>query len=273
MNNVLDQITPLILTFNEEANLSRTLAGLGWARRIVVIDSGSTDATLEVLAAHSNVEVVHRPFDTHGCQWNAGLALISQGWVLSLDADYVVTPSLQQALVAAINQAESSGSPASSEGCTNGFQIPFRYCVAGRPLRGTVLPPRIALFRCGCGEYIDDGHTQDLMLRGRVGLIPEPILHDDRKPLDRWLWAQQRYMRRETDKLLHTPDTQLSRADRLRKRTWLAPLAVLLVCLVQKRACLDGWRGWFYAFQRSYAELLLLLMLMDARRISRPASA
>lgn len=271
MTRALDHITPLILMFNEEANISRTLAGLPWASRIVVIDSGSTDRTLALLAAHSNVEVVHRPFDTHGEQWNAGLELIPQGWVLSLDADYVVTPALTRALAAAIDQAdaESLGSP---ESRINGFRIPFRYCVAGKPLRGTVLPPRIALFRSGCGQYIDDGHTQDLVLNGRVGVIGEPILHDDRKSLDRWLWAQQRYMARETHKLLHTPDHQLTRADRLRKNTWLAPLAVLVVCLVQKQACLDGWRGWFYAFQRSYAELLLLLMLMEARRLNRPAS-
>lgn len=271
MTNALDQITPLILTFNEEANIARTLAGLTWARRIVVIDSGSTDDTLAVLAAHPNVEVVHRPFDTHGRQWNAGLALIPRGWVLSLDADYVVTPALKRVLAGAIDRADAE-SIASAEVCTNGFSIPFRYCVAGKPLRGTVLPPRIALFRSGCGEYIDDGHTQDLVLSGQLGVISEPILHDDRKSLDRWLWAQQRYMRRETHKLLHTSDRELSRADRLRKSTWLAPLAVMLVCLVQKRACLDGWRGWFYAFQRSYAELLLLLMLMEARRINRPAN-
>ena len=53
MPDCLDQITPLILTYNEEANISRTLTGLSWARRIVVIDSFSTDATLELLAEYS----------------------------------------------------------------------------------------------------------------------------------------------------------------------------------------------------------------------------
>lgn len=271
MHAHLDQITPLILTFNEEANISRTLAGLHWAKRIVVVDSGSTDATLELLKGHPAVEVVHRVFDSHARQWNAGLEQIQGGWVLSLDADYVITPALQRAMALSIAEAETPGSELAG---IDGFRIPFRYCVGGKPLRGTVLPPRIALFRSSSGAYVDDGHTQDLVLEGRLGVIQEPILHDDRKTLERWLWAQQRYMRRETQKLLHTPDVQLSRADRLRKRTWLAPMAVLVVCLVQKRAALDGWRGWFYALQRSYAELLLLLMLMEARRLppTHPAS-
>ena len=48
----LDQVTPLLLTYNEEPNIARTLAPLHWARRIVVIDSGSTDRTLELIALH-----------------------------------------------------------------------------------------------------------------------------------------------------------------------------------------------------------------------------
>ena len=267
MNAPLDQITPVILTFNEEANIARTLAGLHWARRIVVIDSGSTDGTHAVLTADPRVELHQRAFDTHANQWNFGLAQVSGGWVLSLDADYRITPPLQRALAAAI--AEVNDQPGE---VVAGFSIPFRYCVFGKPLSGTVLPPRIALFRAGYGSYVDDGHTQDLVLSGRAGTLVEPILHDDRKALERWLWAQQRYMRRETEKLLATPDRQLSMADRLRKRTWLAPLAMVVMCLLLKRTAFDGWRGWYYAFHRAYAELLLLLMLMEARSLSRRAN-
>ena len=134
----LDGITPLILTYNEEANIARTLAGLAWARRIVVIDSGSTDRTLEVLAADPRVEVIHRPFDNFADQCNVGLEHIQTPWVLSLDADYHITAALQSEIQGVL----SVGSRPEA-----GFRIPFRYCVAGRPLRGAILPPRIALYR------------------------------------------------------------------------------------------------------------------------------
>ena len=94
----------------------------------------------------------------------------------------------------------------------------------------------------------------------------QPILHDDRKPLSRWLASQQRYLQQETHKLLTTPHHQLSRGDRLRKRHVIAPFAVLALCLIWHRGLLDGWRGWFYAFQRLYVETLLSLMLWEARR-------
>ena len=235
MADSLDQITPLILTYNEEANLSRTLAGLSWARRIVVIDSFSTDATLPLLAKHSQVEVVQRAFDTHATQWNMGLDLIPEGWLLSMDADYVLTPALQQEIGEAVESADQLR--------VDGYRIPFLYCVFGRPLHGTVLPPRLALFRRSCGTYVDDGHTQDLRLSGNCAALSSPILHDD----------------------LNTSPSQLGTADRLRRHTVLAPFAVLLLCLIWHRGLLDGWRGRFYAFQRMYVETLLSLMLLEAR--------
>ncbi len=67
-------------------------------------------------------------------------------------------------------------------------------------------------------------------------------------------------------KLLNTPPSQLGIPDRLRRHTVLAPFAVLALCLIWHRGLLDGWRGWFYAFQRMYVETLLSLMLWEARR-------
>ena len=253
----LDQITPLILTYNEEANISRTLDGLSWAQKIIVVDSFSSDATMALLTQHPQVEVVQRVFDTHASQWNVGLESIPEGWVLSLDADYVVTQELQKEIAAAVEVADLQR--------IDGYRIPFRYCVFGKPLRGTVLPPRIALFRRNCGTYVDDGHTQDLRLTGTCSALFSPLLHDDRKPLSRWLWAQNRYLKLEAQKLLNEHPSQLGFADLLRRKTILAPFAVLFLCLVWHRGLLDGWRGWFYALQRVYVETLLRLMLWDER--------
>ena len=66
----LDDITPLVLTYNEAPNLSRTLARLTWAREVVVLDSGSTDATHEIAAQFPNVRFEVRAFDDHTTQWN-----------------------------------------------------------------------------------------------------------------------------------------------------------------------------------------------------------
>jgi glycosyltransferase involved in cell wall biosynthesis len=258
MADALSQVTPLILTFNEEANISRTLAGLSWAQRILVVDSGSSDSTLEILARHPQVEVLTRPFDTFAQQCAHGLAQIRTAWCLSLDADHVVSAAFQAELAQLIATAPAD---------LVAVRTPFRYLVQGRPLRGSLLPPRINLLRPGHGRYVNDGHGHQFLPDGPTTTMRQPLLHDDRKPLTRWLAAQQRYLAQESDKLLTTPRSQLSLADRLRLRHVVAPIAVPLLCLLWHRGLLDGWRGWFYAFQRMYAETLLSLMLWESRHI------
>jgi glycosyltransferase involved in cell wall biosynthesis len=247
----------LLLTYNEEANIERTLAALKWVPTILAIDSGSTDRTLEILASEPTVTIQHRLFDTFADQCNFGLDLIKTEWVLSLDADYVVTPALADEICACFSAPEQKQFA--------GFAIPFRYCIAGKPLRGTLLPPRICLYRTAGARYRNDGHGHRVDVAGRVGRLCYPIFHDDRKPLERWLTSQLSYLTIETRKLQTTPLSQLSIADRLRLKTPLAPLAALVLCLFVNGGILDGWQGWTYAFQRCYAEVLLKLMLLETR--------
>ena len=254
---MLNHITPLILTYNESPNIDRVLQRLTWAKRIVVIDSFSTDNTIDILKSYPQVEVFQRSFDSHPNQWNYGLDQVQTEWVLSLDADYVLSDELIQ---------EIQEIPINTT--TNGFFIPFKYCVFGRPLRGTLLPPRQALFRRNEATYIDDGHTQLLEVEGESRHLSAPIYHDDRKPLSRWLWAQDRYMVLEVRKLMSTPDEALSLGDRIRKTKILAPFVILIYCLILKGAILDGWAGWYYAFQRVLAEMLLSIHLIQAEQRS-----
>src|SRR5438067_8919942 len=89
--------TALVLAHNEEENIGRTLAGLSWISEVVVVDSGSTDRTLEIArSSHPSVRIVQRSFDTHANQWNFGLAQIKTPWVLTLDADYEVSSALAE---------------------------------------------------------------------------------------------------------------------------------------------------------------------------------
>jgi glycosyltransferase involved in cell wall biosynthesis len=251
----LDTITVLILTYNEEPNIERTLQKLSWAKEIIIIDSYSEDRTLEILKSYPNIKILQRKFDTHTQQWNYGLEQVRSEWVLSLDSDYVLTDRLIETLGSLVNSDIA------------GYFIPFKYCVFGKPLRGTILPPRLALFRTASATYIDDGHTQLLELKGRSSQLNAYIHHDDRKPLSRWLWAQDRYMVIEAKKLLETPDRQLSWGDRLRKRKIFAPFIILIYCLIFKGGILDGWQGWYYAFQRTLAELLLAIHIIESEHL------
>jgi glycosyltransferase involved in cell wall biosynthesis len=249
---MLDIITPLLLTYDEAPNIRRTLQKLSWAKRIVVVDSFSKDETLDILSEHHQVDLFQREFDTHAKQWNYGLQQIKTEWILSLDADYILS-----------NQLIGEIHGLSPHLSINGYRARFKYCVFGKPIRSSVLPQRIVLFRTSQGYYIDDGHTQLLKLDGHTTQLSGCIYHDDRKPISRWLWAQDRYMIMEAQKLLEIPNTKLSAADNLRRTKWLSPLVILVYCLVLKGGILDGWRGLYYAYQRMLAELILSIRLAE----------
>lgn len=256
VNTFLQEITPVVLTYNEAPNIDRVLNKLRWAKRVLVVDSGSDDGTIDILRRHENVVALHRTFDSHSSQWNfaVGHPQINTEWVLALDSDYVLTDALVEEL--------SRTAPTLS---CSGYTTHFKYCVYGKPLHGTLYPPSTTLFRRERGRYVQDGHTQRLELKGTVEELQSYILHDDRKPLSRWLWAQERYAALEVRHLLATPSRELSLQDRLRSLMVITPWLVPLYCLTVGRGLLDGWHGIFYALQRGIAESVLALKLLEAR--------
>jgi len=139
----------------------------------------------------------------------------------------------------------------------------FTYCILGRPLRGALYPVRAVLFRKELCRYVPDGHTQLLRVNGRTACLNGRILHDDRKPLERWFASQLRYSALEARHLTETPASKLNRADRIRRKIVMAPALVFFHTLLGKGLILDGWPGWFYVFQRALAEILLSLQLME----------
>lgn len=250
----LSVITPVILTYNEAPNIARTLSKLHWAKEVVVLDSGSIDQTLEILGSFDNVRYVYRPFDTHANQWNFAIKEtgISTEWVLALDADYFLTDSL----VAEINELNPSHGVA-------GYVTEFIFCVFGKPLHGSLYPPVTTLYRQELGTYVQDGHTQRLVLSGAVQHLKAKIMHDDRKSLARWLSSQARYAIQESALLLVTPWSKLKLQDKIRRLIIIAPWLVPLYCLTVGRGLMDGKAGVYYALQRGVAESILSIQLIE----------
>ncbi len=252
--NVMDDISVLILTYNEEDNIGRTLSALTGFPEIVIVDSNSTDQTAEIVARFPNARLVARAFDNHAAQWNYGLAQCNRSWILALDADYVVSPEL-------IDEIRHLG----PLGDISGYRIGFRYCIHGRPLRGTLYPPVVAFYRRERAYYVQHGHTQRAIIDGRVDEMKARIDHDDRKPLARWIASQQKYARLEMDHILAQPRKNRRRIDRIRLLGWAAPPLVFIYTLFVKGCLLDGRPGWFYTLQRTVAECMMALDLIERR--------
>ena len=254
---MLDQITPLILTYNEAPNIARSLDSLRWAREVVVVDSFSTDDTAAIAASFPNVRVIKRAFDCHRNQWEFGLKEtgITTEWVLALDADYIVTTDL----ISEIENLKPSDQ-------TTGYRASFIYCISGKRLHSGIYPPVTVLYRAAAANYIQDGHTQRVSLDGNIEELRSPLLHDDRKPLRRWFESQKRYTKLEAQKLRAAHPAELSSLDRLRRWPLIVPPLAFFYCLIVRAGIFDGWAGFYYAFQRTVAELMLSLYLIENRR-------
>jgi glycosyltransferase involved in cell wall biosynthesis len=257
----LSDITPIVLTFNEEANLARCLERLVWASEVVVVDSHSTDRTQEIASSFTNVRFVQRAFDDHTTQWNFAVSLSKSPWVLSLDADYVISPEFS-------TEAGALDPPLD----TNAYFARFRYCIMGKMLRASLYPPRAILFRRDACTYTEDGHTQLLRVEGNTGELHSEVLHDDRKPLGRWLQSQLKYAELEAAHLLRSPVDRLNHADRLRRGGVAAPAAVFLYTLLARGLLLDGLAGWFYVLQRTTTECMIALHLLHRRLLQRSSN-
>ena len=259
-----DQVAVLILTCNEAPNIARTLDALRRFPEVVVLDSRSLDETVEIANCYPNTRVIRRDFDQHATQWNYGLTAcgIERPWILALDADYALPDPLV---------TEISSLPLHTP--VAGYRARFRYCVHGQRLSAALYPPHVILFRRSKAHYVQEGHTQRVVIDGPVGELVGRVDHDDRKPLSRWLESQRKYARLEAEYLLSKPRQTLRGVDRLRLSGWAAPLIVPVYTLLAKRCIFDGVSGWLYVLQRTVAELMISLEILDQRLRERQGLA
>lgn len=250
---MLSCITPVLLTYNEALNIGRTLQRLTWASDIVVVDSGSADATLSIVKEFPKVRLFSRAFDTHHNQWRFATTETSivTPWILRLDADYQVSDEL----IAELQRLDADAP-------VNAYRIGFDYAIFSHKLRTSLYPPNTILLRQGTFTIRDDGHTESWSVEGPIVDLQGRIVHDDWKSTDAWMTAQARYMRREVGKIAVR---RSGFKDWLRLRPPLAPLLVFFHCLFGKGLIFNGRAGLFYALQRMVAEAALSLMVLESK--------
>lgn len=177
-------LTVIILAQNEEKNIVRSVSSVKKiAKRIVVIDSGSTDRTIE-LAEESGAEVVcHSPFVNYATQFNWGLEYtnIQTKWVLRLDADEQVTPQLADEIEQMLEEHDSDD--------INGFELKCRIIFMGKWIKhgGTypLIIPR--LFRYGFGKVEMRKMDEHTLIDGKILRMQNDLVHYDFKGLHEWI--------------------------------------------------------------------------------------
>jgi glycosyltransferase involved in cell wall biosynthesis len=253
------KLQAFIITKNEDPNIKRVLDKLTWLERVYVLDSYSTDDTIKILETYPNVKLAYRTFDTFAGQCNYGLAEMDSEWVLSLDADYVLTEDFIK---------ETKEILKSNPTDVVAYYTKFEFLIYGKQLLSNNTTPRAVLFKRSAGSYFNDGHAHRLDILGKTGFYRSRILHDDRKSLSRWLSNQDGYSVKECRKLLeeNSPDSN-SLIFRIRRTRVLAPFLVFFHCLFIKGLIFNGWAGWYYTLQRTMVEILFAIRLIEDEKL------
>lgn len=249
-------VTPVILTYNEEINIRPTLESLGWASRIVVVDSGSSDRTGEIARSFANVAWFVRKFDSHAAQWSYAVqsTSIDTRYILALDADMRPGPGFQAELA---RFTEQTGHAA---------LVPFEYRIHGRTLLGSIYPAQVRVFAKEDIRIEQRGHTQVFnpivpLYRFRCKLI-----HEDRKPVSRWLANQIKYATLEAERIRNAPVKGFR--DRLR-RSGISPAVWGTYAYLRAGGPFKGGASRAYAQERMVFEALLARLLAGPEPAAR----
>lgn len=270
-------VTVIILTYNEEANLAQALGSVaGWAGQVIVLDSFSTDRTVEI-AREFGCDVHQHAFENYARQRNHALTLpIRHEWVLFLDADEWLPSELKLEIagVIAANPAE------------NGFYIKWRFIWMGRWIRRGYYPTWILrLFRLRKARCEQRSVNEHMIVEPPVGRLKHDFMHEDHKGLGDWIAKHVRYARLEAEELLKRErglsqqeiganlfGTQAERKRWLRRHLWerLPPLVRPWLFFgyryVFRGGFLDGKPALIYHFlQALWFRLLIDAFWLDAR--------
>ena len=266
----------VILTMNEERALPAALASIPDGCPVTVVDSGSTDRTVEI-AESVGASVIRNPFTGFGDQRNHAIEHAPDGeaWQLHLDADERMTPALDRAIQQALGR----------EDLPDAFGLPNKTMLNGSWLRYSSGYPvyQTRLVDRRSARFMNVGHGQQETAETRTELIDEPYIHEAFiHGLDAWIEKHNRYSRQEADldqegrpqgslgALLATDRVARRRALReLARRIPFAPTARLVHTLIIKRGLLDGAAGLQFARMLALYEQMKQLKRSELRAVAR----
>lgn len=231
-------ISVVVLTYNEEIHIERLLKNVSdWCDEIFVVDSFSTDKTLEI-ARKYGAKIVQHPFENQARQFNWALdnLEIKNDWILRLDADEYLTEELKNEIKgkfsffetlteaqpvnlppkAAVGR-ERVGKKENFSISVNGYYIKRRVYFMGRWIKHGGYYPTwlLRLFRKGKGRSEQRAMDEHIVLsKGRAEKLKNDFIDDNKKSLELWIERQNRYSSRETEQVLD-PRKAGEKADRL----------------------------------------------------------
>ena len=244
----MTKITAIIPTFNEESNIQQALDAVNFVDEIIVIDSFSTDKTVEIIK-DSKARLIQRKFDDFSTQKNFAIEKASNDWIFLLDADEKFQKNLKEEIIQVVN----------SEANFNAFYVFRNFFFKNKKLHfsGWKRDKVIRLFRKDSCRYVGKVH-EEIFTHGNVGFLKGKINHYSYKSYYQYQKKLKNYAKLQAKELLEkglfvTP-----------YHLFLKPIVRFFIQFFIQLGFLDGYRGfvisWVHAYGvwRRYIEVLNL---------------
>jgi len=244
-------LTVIVPTFNEEGNIRRCLESVAWADDIFVVDSFSTDRTLEIAREFTD-HVVQHEYANSATQKNWAIPQVASDWIMVVDADERVTPELQ----ARIQGILADGTE------FDGFYVKRMTVFFGKLIRhcGWHKDYLIRLWRNGRGRYEDLAVHADVAMDGSVGTIEEFLLHDTYASFQDYLEKFGRYTTWSASDL-HRQGTRATLVNLALRPAWR-----FFRVFVLRHGFLDGKHGLLLCALAAFSVFMKYAKLWDRRR-------
>jgi len=230
----MSKVSVYILTYNEEEKIAEALESVSWADEIVVVDSGSTDRTIEI-AQKYKARVVYVPFEGFGKLRNSAVAGCLHKWIFSLDADERCTPEVRDEILSIVKDPNSA----------DAYYIPRRNYFMGRWIRHSGWYPdyrQPQLFRRGAIHYHDEDVVHEgFTLNGKLGYLKHAIWQFPFKNFSQVFAKMERYSSLGAEKLA------IKKIKGSMIKALIHAIGNFLRIYILKLGFLDGWAGFIIA--------------------------
>lgn len=225
-------LTVIIIAKNEQRNIRRCLESVKWADELIVLDSGSTDNTVDI-AREFTKNVFSTDWQGYGVQKQRALERATNDWVLNLDADEAVDERLKHQILGVMMAKH-----------VDACRIPIQMYFCGKPLRFSSSPKRhIRLFKRQGARYSSDIVHEKIILTDnmRVGKLSAPIMHHSFQDVSHALYKMNRYSSYSA-KIRIENKKNASLCNTLASSSWM-----FVRCYFLQRGFMDGKEGFLFA--------------------------
>ena len=246
------KISATVITLNEEDNIAGALESLSWADEIVIVDSESTDRTLEIARRFTD-RIFIRPWPGYSAQKNFAAEQATHAWIFNLDADERVSPDLDKE----IRDLKSRGEPSAS-----GFEMPRRTFYMGRWINHSGWYPdfKLRLYNRRAGHWHGDYVHESVAVNGDVRRLSGTIIHNTVRNVSEHHHRLDRYTTLAAEEML-------ARGKRARAGSLLwSPVLAFVRSYIFRLGFLDGVPGLAIAYFAAHYVFLRTVKVWERQR-------